>query len=120
MAYLCLEDDKPTKPRIELFTVVMFMKSVAVAIFGFIFRSFLVVWQKNDQNGLKNEVKSDVTNGYCEHSVSNANILKMKQKFIYFYLPLAMLSTFKLSLKGLHRIVHRWYYLTVSIFLSIL
>jgi len=37
-------------------------------IFGFIFGSFLVVWQKNDQNGLKNEVKNDVKNGYCEHS----------------------------------------------------
>jgi hypothetical protein len=39
-----------------------------VAIFGFIFRSFSGVWQKNDQNGPKNEVKNDEKNGYCERS----------------------------------------------------
>ena len=37
-------------------------------IFGFIFRSFLIVWLKNDQNGPKKEIKNDVKNGYCEHS----------------------------------------------------
>jgi hypothetical protein len=37
-------------------------------IFGSIFRSFLSVWQKNDQNELKNDVKNDVKNGYCEQS----------------------------------------------------
>jgi len=29
----------------------------------------LVVWQKNDQNGLKDKVKNDVKNGYHECSV---------------------------------------------------
>ena len=29
-------------------------------IFGFIFRSFSGVWQKNDQNGLKNDVRNEV------------------------------------------------------------
>jgi hypothetical protein len=38
------------------------------AIFGSFLASFLVVWQKNDQNGLKNEVKNEVKIGYCEHS----------------------------------------------------
>jgi hypothetical protein len=36
--------------------------------FQAIFGSFSHVWQKNDQNGPKNQVKNDVKNGYCEHS----------------------------------------------------
>ena len=36
--------------------------------FWAIFGLFFVVWQKNDQNGPKNEVKNDMKNGYCEHS----------------------------------------------------
>jgi hypothetical protein len=42
-----------------------------VAIFGSFLASFLDhfwVWQKNGQNGPKNEMKNEVKNGYCEHS----------------------------------------------------
>ena len=48
---------------------------LTVAIFGFIFGSFLVVWQKNDQNGPKNEVKNDVKNGYHECSETQTSSL---------------------------------------------
>jgi hypothetical protein len=37
-------------------------------ILGFIFGSFSGVWQKNDQNGPKNDVKNEAKNGYCERS----------------------------------------------------
>jgi len=41
----------------------MILGLFAVNIFGFIFSSFLGVWQKNDQNDQKNEMKNDVKNG---------------------------------------------------------
>jgi hypothetical protein len=36
-------------------------------IFNFIFGSFLYIWQRNKQKGIKNDAKNDVKNGYREH-----------------------------------------------------
>ena len=48
----------------ERFNIRVVHSSHFGAIFGFIFGSFSHVWQKNDLNDLKNEMKND---GYCEH-----------------------------------------------------
>jgi hypothetical protein len=65
-----------------------------VAIFGFIFGSFSGVWQKNDQNEMKNDVK----NGYSEYSETQTSGRWSKNAF---YLP-PVLGTFKLHLKWLN------------------
>jgi len=68
-------------------------------ILGFILGSFSHVWKKNDLNDLKNGMKNDVKNGYCEHPGKQKCILHGPCQCWQ------VLSIFKLPLKQLGEII---------------